>query len=75
MMDLLERGVCILAGASLIMLGLYFQRSMPTVGAVGEAVSIGGRFYPTALVLWLMWLLTIPTSGAFLVRGLRQGAK
>ena len=51
----------------MISLGVYFHRNIPVVGAVGEAVNIGGKFYPTDLVLWFMWLLTITLAGAFLV--------
>ncbi len=61
----------LVAAAALIVVGIYFSTNIPTVGASGEALSIGGAFYPTDLVLWLMWFATIVVAGVFAARGLR----
>jgi len=63
----IQRTVCLLVSATLILLGFYFQRNIPTIGATGEGVNLGGNLYPTDLVLWIMWLVNITVAGFFLI--------
>lgn len=62
-------GLCV---AAFILIAAYkFQKEIPTVGATGEAVNIGGGFYPTAIVLWIFWIITIGIAGLFILYALR----
>ena len=70
-MLLIQRVVGILFGVFLLFAGYEFQKDIPTVGATGEAVNIGGNFYPTNLVLWFFWLITITVAGIYLLYSLR----
>lgn len=63
----MQRAINALVGIAIILIGFYFESGIPTVGATGEAISIGGKFYPTALVLWPMWLITVTVGGLFLI--------
>ncbi|GBD39539.1 hypothetical protein HRbin37_01821 [bacterium HR37] len=67
----IQRVISISAGISVVLVGIYLQGNIPTVGASGEAVSIAGKFYPTALVLWVLWLVTITISALFVIYGTR----
>lgn len=67
----IQRTICVLVSVTLILISFYFQSNIPTVGATGEAISIGGKFYPTALVLWSMWLITVAVAGIFLIYAVR----
>jgi len=44
---------------------------IPTIGATGEGVNLGGNLYPTDLVLWIMWLVNITVAGIFLIYATR----
>ncbi len=71
----IQRAICVLLSVTLTLISFYFQSNVPTVGATGEAVSLGGNFYPTALVFWPMWLVTIFLAGIFLVYAVRPELK
>ena len=70
-MLLIQRVVGFLLGVFILLAGYKFQKDIPTVGATGEAVNIGGNFYPTSLVLWIFWLITISIAGIYLLYALR----
>ena len=70
-MLLIQRVVGFLFGVFILLAGYKFQEDIPTVGATGEAVNIGGKFYPTSLVLWLFWLITISIAGIYILYALR----
>lgn len=70
-MLLIQRVVGFLLGVFILLAGYKFQKDIPTVGATGEAVNIGGNFYPTSLVLWIFWLITIGIAGIYLLYALR----
>lgn len=70
-MYLVQRLVSAMIGISILILGYRFQSDIPTIGATGEAVNIGGNLYPTSLVLWFFWLVTISISGLYLLFALK----
>lgn len=55
----------------ILLIGYKFQMDIPKVGATGEAVNIGGNFYPTSLVLWFFWIITIGIAGIFFLYAVR----
>jgi uncharacterized membrane protein len=71
MLYLVERFIGLIIGLFIVAVGVYFSRDLPTVGATGEAMSIGGNFYPTGLVMWFFWTLTLSLSGVFILYALR----
>lgn len=70
-MLLIQRVVGFLFGVFILLAGYTFQKDIPTVGATGEAVNIGGNFYPTSLVLWFLWIITISIAGIYFLHALR----
>lgn len=70
-MLLIQRVVSFLIGVILLLAGYNFQREIPVVGATGEAVNIGGNFYPTSIVIWLLWILTLGIAGIYLLYSIR----
>lgn len=70
-MLLIQRVVGLIIGVSLLLAGYKFQKDIPVVGATGEAVNIGGNFYPTSIVLWLLWIITIGIAGIYVLYSLR----
>ncbi len=70
-MLLVQRVVSFLFGVFILFAGYQFQKGLPTVGATGEAVNIGGNFYPTSLVLWFFWIITIGIAGIYFLYALR----
>lgn len=74
-MLLIQRVVGFLFGVFIILTGYIFQKDIPTVGATGEAVNIGGDFYPTSLVLWLFWIITIGVAGIYILYALRPSSE
>lgn len=70
-MLLVQRVVGLIIGVLLLLAGYKFQKDIPLVGATGEAVNIGGNFYPTGIVLWSLWIVTISIAGIFVLYSLR----
>ncbi len=70
-MLLIQRVVGFLLSVFMLLAGYKFQKDIPTVGATGEAVNIGGNFYPTSLVLWFFWVITISLAGIYILYALR----
>jgi hypothetical protein len=74
-MLLVQRVVSFLFSVFILFAGYKFQKGVPTVGATGEAVNIGGNFYPTSLVLWFFWIITIGIAGIYFLYALRPIGK
>lgn len=74
-MLLVQRVVSFLFGVLILVTGYQFQKGVPTVGATGEAVNIGGTFYPTSLVLWFFWIITIGIAGIYFLYSVRPMAE
>lgn len=74
-MLLVQRVVSFLFGVFILVAGYQFQKDVPTVGATGEAVNIGGTFYPTSLVLWFFWIITIGIAGIYFLYSVRPMAE
>ena len=69
-MFIIQRVVSFIFGVFIIFVGYKFHEDIPKVGATGEAVNIGGNFYPTSLVLWTFWVITgvvVYTLGLMLI--------
>lgn len=70
-MPVIQRVVSFLFGVFIIIVGYHFHDGIPKVGATGEAVNIGGKFYPTSLVLWIFWIVTLGVAGLYFLYALR----
>jgi len=70
-MPIIQRVVSFLFGVFIIVAGYHFHDGIPKVGATGEAVNIGGKFYPTSLVLWIFWIITLGVAGLYFLYALR----
>lgn len=70
-MLLIQRVASFLFGVFIIFAGYKFHEDIPMVGATGEAVNIGGNFYPTSLVLWTFWVITLGIAGIYILYALR----
>lgn len=71
----IQRLAALCLSAFILITAYKFQKEIPTVGATGEAVNIGGDFYPTAIVLWIFWIISISISGFFILYALRPVGK